>query len=288
MCSRLCSERIKDPETPISHTGLGRFVTISTRFWRRNRVELAHLNCPGHVFPKHFHEEYVIGVNTSGFEKIWISGKQAAAGLTDVTLYNPGEVQTSHAAGPDWSFVSLYIEPSYVSDMFGSSRDLNFTQSVLQNALFANNLRNGVLEALVGDVDAREIEEFIILITSGLFRHAADMRGVGQSSACQTIVRRVAEEITEGSASIPSIDDLAQAHGLPPVQLLRMFKKVHGMPPFQWGRVHRLHTARRALLGGESLAEISYAHGFADQSHFTREFRKMFATTPAAYRRSMK
>ncbi len=31
-------------------------------------IELTHLDCSGHAFPKHFHNEYVIGVNTYGHE----------------------------------------------------------------------------------------------------------------------------------------------------------------------------------------------------------------------------
>jgi len=34
----------------------------------------------------------------------------------------------------------------------------------------------------------------------------------------------------------------------------------------------------------KSLAEVASAYGFADQSHFTKEFRKFMAETPRAYR----
>ena len=34
-----------------------------------------------------------------------------------------------------------------------------------------------------------------------------------------------------------------------------------------------------------SLAEIGYAAGFADQAHFTREFRRILGASPAEWRR---
>jgi AraC-like DNA-binding protein len=36
---------------------------------------------------------------------------------------------------------------------------------------------------------------------------------------------------------------------------------------------------------GKSLATIAEEHGFADQSHFTKEFRRMMKETPRAYRK---
>jgi AraC-like DNA-binding protein len=35
----------------------------------------------------------------------------------------------------------------------------------------------------------------------------------------------------------------------------------------------------------KSLAEVASEFGFADQSHFTKEFRRVMGETPSAYRR---
>jgi len=35
----------------------------------------------------------------------------------------------------------------------------------------------------------------------------------------------------------------------------------------------------------KSLAEVASEFGFADQSHFTKEFRRIMDETPSAYRR---
>ena len=39
------------------------------------------------------------------------------------------------------------------------------------------------------------------------------------------------------------------------------------------------------MRGGAALAEIGLLCGYADQSHFTREFRQRSGLTPADYRR---
>lgn len=49
----------------------------------------------------------------------------------------------------------------------------------------------------------------------------------------------------------------------------------------------RVRRAARAMLETPgSLAEIGYAAGFADQAHFTREFRRILGTSPAEWRRA--
>jgi AraC-like DNA-binding protein len=40
--------------------------------------------------------------------------------------------------------------------------------------------------------------------------------------------------------------------------------------------------ARRLLLTGLSIADVSLEAGFADQSHFTRAFKRIVGVTPAA------
>jgi AraC-like DNA-binding protein len=53
----------------------------------------------------------------------------------------------------------------------------------------------------------------------------------------------------------------------------------------------RVRRAAKAMLDGAlldtpgSLAEIGYAAGFADQAHFTREFRRILGASPAEWRR---
>lgn len=52
-------------------------------------------------------------------------------------------------------------------------------------------------------------------------------------------------------------------------------------------REARVRRAARAMLDAPtSLAEIGYAAGFADQAHFTREFRRVLGASPAEWRRA--
>jgi AraC-like DNA-binding protein len=42
------------------------------------------------------------------------------------------------------------------------------------------------------------------------------------------------------------------------------------------------------LAGSAALVDIATAAGFADQSHMTRELRRLLGISPAAYRRALR
>jgi len=69
----------------------------------------------------------------------------------------------------------------------------------------------------------------------------------------------------------------------------RQFRAAFHVPPQKFLRKLRLRVASRALMyTDESLSEIALKCGFADQSHFSREFRRQFGRTPRHYREHYK
>jgi AraC-like DNA-binding protein len=65
----------------------------------------------------------------------------------------------------------------------------------------------------------------------------------------------------------------------------RRFSATFHLTPQKFLRKLRLRIASRALVyTDESMSEIALSCGFADQSHFSREFRRQFGRTPREYR----
>ena len=65
----------------------------------------------------------------------------------------------------------------------------------------------------------------------------------------------------------------------------RKFRNSFHITPQKYLRKLQMRMAGRALVySNRSLAEVALSCGFADQSHFTREFRRHFGRTPRAYR----
>jgi len=68
----------------------------------------------------------------------------------------------------------------------------------------------------------------------------------------------------------------------------RLFKKYVGITASQYRRICQFQRSFAQLRGAgfDSLTDVAYDNGFADQSHFTRTFREFTQTTPNGYLRS--
>lgn len=79
--------------------------------------------------------------------------------------------------------------------------------------------------------------------------------------------------------------DIATAVGAHPVQLARQFRRTFGCSVGEYVRRARVDFACRALRTSAPLSEIAFDAGFADQSHFSRVFKRVTGRTPGEYRR---
>ncbi len=84
-----------------------------------------------------------------------------------------------------------------------------------------------------------------------------------------------------------SLSDIAESVHVSAFHLARLFKQSLGVSPHQYLIRLRVNNARWLLSAGSgerSLAEVAAAVGFADQSHFTRHFKRMTGMTPGQFR----
>lgn len=82
---------------------------------------------------------------------------------------------------------------------------------------------------------------------------------------------------------------LARICGMSLGNFQRQFRASYHCSPHSYVRGLRVRLSCQALVhSGQSLAAIAEEHGFADQSHFTKEFRRMMRETPRAYRKRLR
>lgn len=99
-------------------------------------------------------------------------------------------------------------------------------------------------------------------------------------------LKQVKDYLRENFSDPPSLDDLAQAVDIHPTHLARVFRQFEHYTVGDYIREVRINYARQRMLGSnELLVEIALAAGFADQSHFTRSFRRVTGMTPTEFRR---
>jgi AraC-like DNA-binding protein len=80
------------------------------------------------------------------------------------------------------------------------------------------------------------------------------------------------------------LSELADALQLNHRYMISVFKDGMGMSPHKYVMTRRIECARRMLNQGQALNTVAAEVGFNDQSHLTRDFKRVFAVTPGAYR----
>ncbi|WP_425258773.1 helix-turn-helix domain-containing protein [Rubrivivax sp. RP6-9] len=83
-----------------------------------------------------------------------------------------------------------------------------------------------------------------------------------------------------------TVEGLSDAIGLGRRQLERRFAARTGLTPKSYLRIARIRDALRAWHAGQPWAEVALEAGYADQSHFVRDFKSFIGMAPASFARN--
>jgi AraC family transcriptional regulator len=101
-------------------------------------------------------------------------------------------------------------------------------------------------------------------------------------------LERVRNILEQRFAEPYKLSEIAAEAGVHPVHLAREFRKHYGTSVGEYLRRVRIEYACRELMGSNAaVTNIAAAAGFADQSHFSRTFKRFCGTTPGRYRASV-
>ena len=120
------------------------------------------------------------------------------------------------------------------------------------------------------------------LVVEGLLYQL--MGEISRGPARNGVATAASKLITQRFAEPLSMRSIAHEIGVHPVHLARAFRKEYGTTLVDAVQSLRIGYAKDLLRGTLPIAEIALASGFADQSHFTKVFRRATGTTPRRYR----
>jgi AraC-like DNA-binding protein len=118
----------------------------------------------------------------------------------------------------------------------------------------------------------RILENFLLL----------QLRHFGQDiSLVISLVRRIIAQ--QGNLCV---SELIRDEGVSQRQIERRFNEVVGLPPKRLARIIRFQHAFRSISSQPSreLTDISYQHGYSDQSHFIKDCQLLYGKTPSSIR----
>lgn len=240
-----------------------------------------------HVFSKHTHEHFGIGVIIKGAQ-ISASGRgPVEAGPGDVITVNPGEVHDGAPIGKDGrAWRMLYLDPALIQNAaidIGVARtaSFEFPQPVVSNPDVASRFLQ-LFAAVTGPMAEEMLlqgEEFLLFLMDRM----REQPGGGQLNAPAVKISRARSAIDDDPAAPATLGELAGLCGLSRFQLLRGFVASTGLTPHAYLLQKRIDLARRLIARRASLADVAAVSGFADQSHMTRVFVCKYGVSPGAY-----
>lgn len=98
-------------------------------------------------------------------------------------------------------------------------------------------------------------------------------------------VEKIIQMMREDVRGELSLAEFAQSVNLSVWRLCHIFKSDVGMPPMRYLRVLRMERAKDLLESSFlSVKEIAFRVGLNDESHFVRDFKTTYGSSPALYR----
>lgn len=264
------------------------------RVWRPagfEALEFHHGTTVVHPYPRHWHEEYLICAITGGAGYLEYPGTSHFTPRGTLFVVEPGEVHANTACAEGCSFRSVYVPPSLVGAAARQAfavgalpsfstfpiTDCATIRSFLQLYRAMDRARDCAGSRLQRD-------SLLLCFLAELIRQHARPPGVELAAGRECVAVRTAKEfLDEHYDDAVSLDDLARLTRLSPFHLHRTFSRETGIPPHAYQVQVRIARAKVLLQKNGSLSDVALKTGFADQSHFTRHFKRLVGVTPARF-----
>ena len=244
--------------------------------------ERAEIFLSTYAYEPHRHDTYALGVTLSGVQSFRYCGAQRVALPGQLHILHPDE-QHDGAAGTDAGlrYRILYLAPELVREALDGA-ELPFVADPVQPAGEATEAVMALLSDLdepVADLGLAEVATAVADVLHAL----AGKAGRGAASIDLHAVGLAREYLAAHACEQTPAATLEHITGTDRFTLARHFRHAFGTSPDRYRTLRRLALARRAIEGGEPLAQVAARTGFADQSHLTRQFKRAYGLTPAQW-----
>lgn len=249
-------------------------------------VELVSASYRNRAFPTHTHPEYVIGAIVQGAESLRVGGASYVAPEGATLVLHPDEAHSNSSIGEQTlayrvfyiaaESLALGLEKSGMpSHLPAFARPVISSPSLFRKVVTAHRALSEAGDTLEQETSFLELLSAVLSAST----QSIEKPAVECPENIATAKAFVEEYFREGF----TLGAVARASGLSSFHMARSFKRATGLTPLNFRNQLRVWEARRQLQSGRAISEIALDVGFADQSHLTRQFQRVFGTTPARY-----
>ena len=242
-------------------------------------LKLLHLKDANHRYPPHIHEEFCIAIILRGSESHICRGETFVARAGDLLCVNAEEAHASSSAKAEYK--TIQFDPQIIAPLlYGNGQRLRFPNPVVTDPKLFRVFVD-LYSRLAGRTGSRfEKESALVSTIEMLVKRSSSVR---DSKSQHPVVETIRSYLRSHFSESISLSGLAEIADRSPFHLVRVFRNHVGVPPHEFQIQVRVANAQRMLLAGRSITDAAIETGFFDQSHFSRNFKRITGFTPGNY-----
>ena len=263
--------------------------------WNGIALEAFH-EVPSNNIPEHEHPTHFLNLFTSGRVRAqWtMDGRTRTADHGAGTLYllPAGSRDLASWSGPS-SRIVLVMEPRFLAGTLDETAHMGDVE-LRPNWNFQDRHIVGILRALHADLEdgspagplygqSLSVALAHYLVRRFAVRTTPDRKYRNGMPAVR--LNRVLDFMRQNCGQETRLWELANLAGMSPHYFCELFKKSTGISPYQYSLRCRMDRAKEFLRSPQfTVQQVAEATGFADQSHFSKVFRRLVGLTPVQFR----
>ncbi len=237
------------------------------------------------------HRELEIGIVVAGTRVVRCRETEYEAEAGSIVAFAPGEAHGGHPVGGAGSAYRGFLlptapGPAREGSLIPPGDHLRFESPVIRDRPLARRLAR-IHASFDGGVATPTPDQELLEAIEALFGTHSRLTPPGKPAAASSTaaVQAARWRIERDFAAPLRLSALAAAAGVSTFHLIRLFRAATGLTPHAYLEQVRVHRASELLRQGMGVSLVACLTGFADQSHLTRQFRKLVGVPPGEYRR---
>ncbi|GAB3692196.1 AraC family transcriptional regulator [Spirosoma flavus] len=248
----------------------------------------------------HYHPEYEIVYLPFG------NGKRRIG--TNVSCYEAGELvfigpnlphlNFSYGREGQYEEIVVQLREDFMGEVFLQKPELAAVRRLFERGYvgltFGENTKQRVGPLLAKLPKAGSFERFLTLLQIlQLLADAPDAESLHTNGARfdlnpkeQERINQICQYVEQHYVEPIDIQDVAALASLTVPAFCRYFKRMTHLTFTDFVNEYRVNQARRLLHSSRTVADIGFAVGFNNLSHFNKTFRNVTGQTPSAYRKA--
>jgi AraC family transcriptional regulator len=232
--------------------------------------------------PRHEHERaYVSLIQAGTFTESCGRRRTRFSEPGMLLLHPPGEVHWEQMNRVAVSSLNIELGSSWL-------RELLEIGAPLDRSFDVRDERIAIAGARLSSECRRQDRDSALAVESLTWEilHASLRRDPSTTERTPPRWLRDLRDLIDGSLGAPPpLRSVAKAVGVHPVYFAAVFRRFHDCSLGEYYRRRRLEAARAKLANPDlPLSRVAFEVGFADQSHFTRTFKRYTGMSPGQYR----